>query len=62
MYFWGGILLTVAFGMSAAGACDAWRFHDHGWAALFAGFNLGSAVLYFYMVAGWLRWINLTGD
>lgn len=62
MYFWGGILLTVAFGMSAGGACDAWRYHDYVWAAVFAGFNVGSAVLYFVMVASWLYWVNPSGD
>lgn len=61
-YFWGGILLCVAFGMSAVGACEAWRYQDFWWAAFFAAMNLGSAALYFVMVTGWLFWINPSGN
>lgn len=62
MYFHGGILLIVAFGMAVAGSYDAYLAKDYGWSWFFALMSGGAVCLYFYVVNSWLTWINPARD
>lgn len=62
VFFYGGLLLCLAFGINVAAIHDSFLAGDWAWFAFFAAAEATLAVLYFWNVRSWLRWSHRTGD
>lgn len=54
-FFYGGLLLCLAFGMSLAGIEESYRCGDLSWTWIFIAGAIGCVVLYFWNVWCWLQ-------
>lgn len=61
-YFWAGILLCFTVGMVAAGIEESWTAGHWWWLAVFGTGEIVAIILYFWIVASWLVWMDRTSD
>src|SRR5438093_439777 len=61
-YFWAGVLVVFAFGMTLAAIDESWTRADWFWFTLFVHFEIALSCLYFWIVSCWLTSVDRTGD
>lgn len=61
-YFWAGILVIFAFGMTLAAINESYTSADWGWFVIFVQFEAGLTGIYFWIVWCWLAVVSRSGD
>lgn len=61
-YFWAGLLVIFAFGMTLAAIEESYTATDWVWFTVFVHFEVALTGIYFWIVSCWLAWVDRTGD
>lgn len=51
-------MLAATFGLTMGAVNDCWDNHDYGWMWFLSGMAAIDVILYFWIMRGWLHWID----